>query len=73
VTGKYGTRLGFSSQISFFFPNGIANIQQSHFGKVLTVDTFIPQIWRLPTKAGEEDGDHPTRPLHLHVLRQKHC
>jgi hypothetical protein len=62
-----------SAQTNFLLPNRIENVQRSRSGKVLAVDTSILQIWRLPTKASEEDGDHPTRPLHLHVLRQKHC
>jgi hypothetical protein len=66
-------QVGLSIQIKLLPPSRIENVQQSRSGKVLNVDTFILQIWRLPTKAGEEDGDHSTRPLHLHVLRQKHC
>ena len=65
-------QVGPSAQINFFLPGRIENTQQSRSGKVLAIDPFILLIWRLPTKAGEKDGDHPTRPLHLHVLRQKH-
>jgi hypothetical protein len=68
---RYQVVLSISNQL--LPPSRIENVQQPRSGKVLAVNTFILQIWRLPTKAGEEDGDHPTRSLHLHILWQKHC
>ena len=30
------------------------------------------QIRRLPPKAGQEDGNHPARPIRLHILRKEY-
>lgn len=35
--------------------------------------TTAAQIWSLAAQASEEDGNHPARPLHMHLLRQEHC
>ncbi len=32
----------------------------------------MPQIRRIPPKASQEDGNHTTRPIRLHLLWQEH-
>lgn len=40
--------------------------------RVLQMSHGFAQIWRLPSQAGEEDGNFPARPLHVHILWQDH-
>jgi hypothetical protein len=32
----------------------------------------LEQIWSVPSETSEEDGNHSTRPICLHILRQEH-
>jgi hypothetical protein len=46
-------------------------IQDRHLCEVGTLRHVI-QIWRFPPKASQEDGNHTTRSIRVHFLRQEH-
>ena len=70
VTGKYGTR----SVTSLPFPSHQTHPPQALLSlpKFTQLTPINPphQIRRLPPETSQEDGNQPTRPLHLHILRE---
>ena len=67
VTGKYGTRYGTHRWMPHT-PHPAATLDRT-----LSDVIRLLQIWSLSPKTGQEDGDHPTRKIHVHILRQSHC